>query len=146
MPNPNIPQGVLNRLKAQVVWNDFPSLNVTPPYMGKEQLRLAFEGKATTFINTATGAVRSLEPYQQITLTIHLLKTQALAPLYKAQIESDSTLGDGTVWPDVTTGLPPYNLTNCAIMDVREIPFDGLDAGWVITVGGYYIINNNAFN
>lgn len=147
MPNPNVPQGTLNRLKASVVFADHSELNVTAAYLGKEMLRLAFEGKATTYINTAAGAITSREPYQKTTLTIHLLKTQSLAPLFKAKIEDDSLIGDCTVWPDVSlgTGLPPYNLTNCSIEDVREIGMDGMDAGWVITIGGYYIINNSAW-
>lgn len=148
MPNPNVPQGTLNRLKASVVWNNFPQLNVTPAFLGKEMIRLGFEGKATTFIPTTTGAVTSPEPYQKITVTIHLLKTQALAPLYKDQLEANSLLGDGTIWPDVQTGqgLSNYQITNCAIEEVREIGFDGADAGWVIMIGGYYLINANLWN
>lgn len=144
MPNPNVQQGTLNRLKASVVWRDFPELNVTPAFLGKEMIRLNFEGKITTFIPTTTGAVTSPEPYQKITLTIHLLKTQILAPLYKDQLEFSSLLGDGTVWPDVQTGqgLPNYQINNCAIEDVRELAFDGVDAGWAVVIGGYYTVNS----
>lgn len=146
--NPNVRQGTLNRLKASVNWNDFPELNVTPPFLGKEMLRLAFEGKATSFIPTTTGAVTSPEPYQKATLTMHLLKTQALAPQYKAQLEFNSLLGDCTVWPDVQTGtgLDNYQIVNCAIEDIREIAFDGVDAGYVVVIGGYYQINAALFD
>ena len=148
MANTNVPQGTLNRLKASVVWDGFPQLNVTPPFLGKEMIRLAFEGDITTQIKTSTGVVTSPEPYQMITLTMHLLKTQALAPLYKAQIEASSLLGSGTVWPDVQTGLglTNYQISNCSIMGVRELAFDGADAGWAVTIGGQYFINANLWN
>lgn len=149
MPNnPNVRQGTLNRLKASVTWNEFPELNVTPSFLGKEMIRLAFEGKVTTFIPTTTGAVTSPEPYQKITLTMHLLKTQFLAPLYKAQIEFSSLLGDGTIYPDVQTGtgLDNYQITNCAIEDIRELGFDGMDAGFAVVIGGYYLTNAALFN
>ena len=47
-----------------------------------------------------TGTVTSPEPYQMITLTMHLLKTQPLASFYKLQQETTSLLGNGSVVPD----------------------------------------------
>lgn len=147
MPNPLVPQGTLNRLKASILLNSFPALNITPPFLGREAIRLAFEGAATTFINTMTGAVTSPEPYQKATITANLLKTQGLADAWKQQYESSSLLGDLTVRPDVTSGgIGPYPITNCAIQDLRELNFAGEDAGWIITIGGYYLINSTLFN
>lgn len=149
MANPNIPQGVLNRIKASIGIPDFPALNVTPPYLGKDQISVNFDGPITSFIATSTGAVQSKEPYQKVTITIHLLKTQSIVPQYKAKIEDDSNLGTVTVYPDVSTGsgLPPYTFFNCAIESGPErLSFNGMDAGWVITIGGYYLVNNSLFN
>lgn len=145
MANPLITQGTLNRLRASVVWPDNPSLNVTASYLGKEGIRLALDGMATTFINTMTGAVTSPEPYQMITLTIHLLKTQGLAGLYKKQQETNSLLGNGTVRPD-TSSLPPYGITNCAIESVTELNFSGADAGFAVTIRGYYLVNQDLYD
>ena len=144
MANPNVPQGTLNRLLTSVTWNAFPQLNVTPSFLGKQMINIAFEGDITTFIPTTTGAVTSPEPYQKFTLTIHLLKTQALAPLYKAQLELSSLLGDGTAWPDVApgVGLTTYSLSNSAIQKVDPNNFEGPDAGWAGVSGGYYSINS----
>ena len=148
MPNPNIPQGVLNRLKASLVWNDFPGLNITPAYLGKEMFNLTPEGAITTFIETTTGAVISPEPYQKMTLTAHLLKTQALAPAYKAQLELNSAMGSGTLYPDVATGsgITVYQLQNCAIQNILPLNYNGQDAGWVIVFGGFYSINSSLFD
>lgn len=148
MPNPNIPQGTLNRLKASVVVADFPELNVTASFLGKEMIHLAPEGEATNYIETAAGAVRSPNPYQKVTLTVHLLKTQAIAPAYQAKMETDSALGNVTIFPDVQTGqgLKPYQLINCSVQNVREMAFDGMDAGWVLIIGGYYLVNSSLWD
>lgn len=142
MPNPLISVGVLNRLKASVVWNDFPGLNVTASYLGREGIRIALEGEATTFINAMTSAVPSQEPYQLVSLTLHLLKTQTLSDQYKAQQETDAQLGDCTVRPDVSTGLSPYQLTNCSIQSVRELSLAGDDPVYAVTIKGTYNINS----
>ena len=34
--NPLIDQGVLNRIKGNVTWNNFPGLNVTAPFLDKD--------------------------------------------------------------------------------------------------------------
>lgn len=145
MANPLVAQGTLNRLRASVVWASFPSLNVTASYLGKEGISLSFDGDATTTIDTMTGAVQSPEPYQRVTFSIHLLKTQALAAAFKAQIESSTLLGNATFRPDAVS-LPPYQLSNCAINTVNPLKFDGTDAGWVLMGRGFYIINNSLWN
>ncbi len=145
MANPLIVQGSLNRLRASVIWNDNPSLNVTASYLGKDGIRLALDGESTAFINTMTGAVTSPEPYQMITLTVHLLKTQALASQYKAQMENTALLGNGVVRPD-SVALPAYDIVNCAIESVRELNFSGMDAEFAVTIKGYYLVNSSLFD
>lgn len=143
--NPLVPQGSLSRIIASVVWSSFPQLNVTAPFLGKAGISLAFEGVITTFIDTMTGGVKSPEPYQRANLTMNLLKTQPLAAAYKAQLETLASLGNGVVRPD-TTALGVYPLTNCAIENVETLRFNGEDAGWVVTVKGYYNINAALFD
>jgi hypothetical protein len=143
--NPLVPQGTLNRIRAAVQWAANPALNVTVPFLGKEGISLAFEGNATDFIDTMTGAVTSPAPYMPIRLVMNLLKTQALANAYKLQQETSTLLGDGTVIPDALT-LAPYQLINCAIEGVDELRFNGEVAGYAVRVKGYYIVNNNLFN
>jgi hypothetical protein len=140
--NPLIDQGTLNRLISSVVVDSDPGLNVTPPYLGKEGVSIALEGETTTFINTMTGAVTSPEPYQVVSVTINLLRTQNLAAVYKAQMELLATIGGITVYPDTTT-LPTYSFINCAIQSVRELKINGEDAGWVVNIKGYYLINSS---
>ena len=144
MSNPQVVQGTLNRLLASVVYASFTNLNVTAPYLSKEAISIAFEGDTAMLINTMTGAVTSPEPYQLATVTIHLLRTQALAEAYKAQIETNTTMGSVTVYPD-TTALAPYQLNNCVLQSVQEIAFDGSQAGLVVRLRGVYAINSSLF-
>lgn len=143
--NPLIAQGSLNRLRANVVWPAFASLNIAPSYLGRMGIHLALDGESTQYIETMAGAVTSPQPYMMITLTAHLLKTQQLASLYKAQMELSALIGDGTVYPDAAA-LGVYQVTNCAIQSVRELDFSGADAGWVVAFRGYYLVNASLWN
>ena len=149
MSNPLIDQGQLNRLVASVVWQDFPQLNVTPSFLGKEAIRLALEGGASTQIRNLTGITQSPEPYMPCSLTINLLKTQQLSALFKSQMELLAVLGNCVVRPDVpagTGGLTPYDLTSMAIQDVREQDYGGGDSGWIVVCRGAYYINSALWN
>ena len=143
--NPLINQGTLNRLRASVTWDNFPGLNVTAPYLGEEGISLSLDGDTTTFINTMTGAVTSPEPYQMVTITMHLLKTQGLAGQYKSQMENLATLGNGVVRPD-SSALPAYDITNCAIQGVEPLKLNGKDAGFTVRIRGYYVVNQSLYD
>lgn len=143
--NPLVPQGVLIRGRASVIWPAFPALNVTMPYLGKEGVKLTLEGESTLFLPTMTGAATSQEPYMMFSLMIALLKTQPLADAYKQKMETDSRLGDGIVRPDTTT-LSPYQITNSAIESVDALEFNGTNVGFMVTVKGTYFINSSMFS
>lgn len=143
--NPLVAQGTLNRLRASVIWTNFPGLNVTAPYLGSEGISLTLDGDTVTYIPTMTGQVTSPEPYQGITVLMHLLKTQALSTAYKAQMEALALLGNGVVRPD-SAALAPYDIVNCSIKGVDTLNLSGKDAGFVVRIGGYYQVNQNLYN
>jgi hypothetical protein len=145
MANPIVPQGTLNRLRGSVTVAGNPGLNVTASYLGKDGISMSFDGAANTAIDTMVGIVQSPEPYQRVTLAIHLLKTQALAELWKQQIESNVLIGDVVIKTDAST-LNPYQLSNCAVVNVNPLKFDGTDAGWVVMVVGIYYINSQLWS
>ena len=70
---------------------------------------------------------------------------ERLASLAEQQMETQSKLGPITVRTDSSV-FPKYDFFNCAIMAVREINMSGDDAGYVVTVTGYYIINSDLWN
>lgn len=144
MSNPLIQQGTLNRLLASVVFADFPQLTVICPFLSKEAISIAFEGETSQLIGTLTGAVVSPEPYIFATVTMHLVRSQFLAAAYKAQIETDTTMGSVTVIPDTIT-LTPFQLDTCVLQSMQEIAFDGNQAGLIIKLRAVYRINSSAF-
>ena len=144
--NPLVVQGTLNRLRGSVVVPSFPNLNVTNGYLGKLGIRLALQGDATQFVDTMTGMVTSPEPYLPGVITMHLLRTQNLAALWRAQMESQITaLGEVSVFSDSAV-WPEYDFFNCALTSITEMPFDGTDPGYVIAIRGTYQINAGMFN
>jgi len=145
MPNPLVDQGALNRVRASIIWPSFPNLNVTAPFLGRAGISLALEGQSTNFLPTMTGAVTSAEPYLMVTCTIHLLKSQGLAGLYKAQMELNSLIGNGVVRAD-STALPPYQIINCAISSITELGFAGDNADYGVQIRGYYLLNSSMFD
>jgi hypothetical protein len=157
--NPNIQQGTLNRVKANISIPLFPALNVTPSYLGKEGISLTLEGVASDYIGSMTGAVPSPVPYQIATLTVNLLKSQPFAQSYKLQFESTTLIGDITVYPDVGVaapsgsgqagtayGLQQYMLRNCVLENVGTMSFAGEQATYVVTIKGYYEVNSLMFD
>lgn len=144
MANPRVGQGSLNRLLTSLTFEDFPQLNATASYLGKGMLMLSLEGATTAQLPTATGIANSPEPYQMGRVTIHLLKTQALANIYKSQIEANSIIGDVTCRSDSAI-FNPYDLTNCSISGTDSLAFDGTTPEYTVTVTGIYYINNELF-
>jgi hypothetical protein len=144
--NPLVAQGTLNRVKASLSWVDFPQLNVTAPFLGRDGISLGLEGNSTAFLPTMTGTVTSPEPYMMVGVTVHLLKPQSLCQLYKDKWESLALLGNGVVRPDVTEGLGPFDIVNCAIESIREMRFNGTDDGFVVMIRGSYVVNNDLWS
>lgn len=142
MGNPLVDQGVLNRLVASVTWTDFPALNVTASYLDKEGLNARMEGAASLQHPTMTGLVQSPEPYLLFSVVIALLRTQPLADAYKTQWETNCLIGEGTVWPDVMTGISSFPLQNVSIQSVGDLLLNGTTPVFGVTCTGFYVINN----
>lgn len=143
--NPFIDQGTLNRLRATVTIPNNPQLNVTPSFTGPNGVSMSLEGEVTRNLPTMAGTVTSPEPYQMATVTIQLLRSQALSATYKQTMETLSTIGPITVRPDAST-LPDYTFHNCSITGVAPMTFNGGEPGFVITIKGYYPTNSSLWN
>ena len=147
MGNPLVDQGVLNLLKASVIWDNFTALNVTASYLDKAGITLRLEGESSMQHDTMTGVVQSPQPYLPISVIIPLLKTQPLSDAYKTQMEANSILGNGVVYPDVVGGgLSQYQLANMSIQSVGELNFGGTTPVYGVTCKGIYYINSNLFD
>jgi hypothetical protein len=148
----NVAQGSLNRLKAAVIFtvdpsgNNLNALNILASNLGTEGIRLAFDDVATDLIPTMTGMVTSPRPYQGVTLTAAIVKSTSshLANNFRRQFQLATLLGTITVYPD-TPQIDPFILYNMTLETVREMAFAGTEAVMIITMRGYYPVNNNYF-
>ena len=146
MPNPNIPQGVLNRVRATMIVPGLPLLTVTSSFLGKRGISVSRSGNATVFIDNMTGRTTSPEPYVAVTITAHLLKSQYLANLWAQQEMLTTLIGDIIVRPDAAP-LQPYYYSNCAIEAAgNTLDFSGADADFPLVIGGALLLNSALFS
>jgi hypothetical protein len=138
------PPGVLNRLRASVVWSDFPELNVTSGFLTTEGIRLALEGNATDLLPAMVSLVSSPAPYLSASITMSVVRSSALANLFKLQFEDTTLMGIATIWPD-TDVIPVFTIHNVALESMREMAFAGMEAALVVTARGYYNVNTGFF-
>jgi hypothetical protein len=145
MASPLVQQGTINRLRGSVSFPSFPVLNIQAFNLMKAGISLTFEDNATLMIDTMTGMVTSPEPYLPCTVTLRLLRTQALGAAWRSQIESISVIGDFSVVSD-TSIWTPYNLINGGITRQGDISLAGDDPGYMISIQATYPINNDLWN
>ena len=142
--NPNIALGSLNRLLSAVQWAAFPTLNVTAPFLGKGGIRVEFDDPLTDMLPAMVGLVNSPAPYTAATLTIELVRSQALLAAYKAQWEVNTTMGNATVLSDSPT-VPSISIVNCSIVNARDLMGNGTNPAGTLIFRGTYYINNSLF-
>lgn len=145
MPNPMIPVGVLNRVRASIKFSDHPELNVSASYLAKEGVELVFQGNMTDFLPAMTGAVQSPQPYMIMQAKVHLVRSQALATQYKTQWETNTAIGDAKVYSDSST-FGDFEVLNTAITNVQDMSFAGGQPGVAITITGTYYINSEMWD
>jgi hypothetical protein len=142
---PFVPQGTLNKVRCSIVVSNNPALNITASYMGKSYAKLSFSGVMTNLIPTATGAVTSPEPYVISTVTVSILKTQALAAAWIAQVLNTGVIGPITVYPD-SSAFPNISLDSAVVDNWDPDAFDGMSPVVRLTLRGVYYINANLWN
>jgi hypothetical protein len=139
--NPLVPQGTLNRVRASINFSDNPQLNITASFLGKEGINSGFDGDQTLAIPTMSGIVTSPEPYQIMTVTAHLLRSQNLANIFFTFIQNSTICGDFIVTPD-SSAFPPVYVNNGFIKTNAAMLLNGTQADFTIELGGFFVINN----
>ncbi|UGC97726.1 hypothetical protein PQD17_gp13 [Pantoea phage PdC23] len=145
MGNPLVAQGVLNRVRGTLSVTDTPALTVTASYLGKEGISIRPMGNATDILPTMAGTVQSQVPYQQVEITVHLLRTQSMGASWQSRIASNTDLGEVVVTPDAAT-FGDFTVYNTAIVTFGDFAVAGMDAGYQLTLSGYIITNNDMWN
>jgi hypothetical protein len=55
---------------------------------------------------------------------------------------TDTALGEVVITPDANT-LSNFTVLNAYLVNFNELPFTGMDAGYVVTISGYILANDN---
>ena len=139
---PIIDQGTLNRIATHLVVANYTNLNVTPAYMGKNQIAAHPKGDASKLLPTATGGVASPEPYQFWAINMDLLKSQSMSANWLAQMQSNSNLGQVTVYSDAPTTWGPMRFQTVQIVNIDPEAFDGESPIVRVQLEGTFRINN----
>jgi hypothetical protein len=144
-PNNLVRLGSLSRLIGSLTFGNLPQLNVTAPFLGREGIRHNLNGDITQFLPQMVSQVQSQEVYIPITLTVPIVKTTAVANLFKRQWESDSNLGDCTFRSD-SSSLDVFDFYDCGIAHYDGTDTSGTNAVIIVTIGGTYYVNSDLFN
>ena len=144
-PNPLPQLGPLSRIRATVLFPLFPQLNISAAFLTPEGIRMSINGQTTQMIPAMVSQVQSQNVYLPAQVQFSVVKTTALATLWKQKIESDSNLGDCTVRVDAAA-LDVFSLVNCAVEQFDGIDASGTNAGFPLMVAGTYYCNSNLFN
>jgi len=144
MPNPLIPQGVINRVRASIDFPSFPSLRVSASYLGKEGMSISFSALGEP-IPTMTGVATSPQPYAMATITVHLVRCQALASLFRTQIEASTYVSAAKLYTD-TSVLGDFTLRDVQITAIEPVSLNGSNADFNLTLTGVYDINSDMWN
>ncbi|GGA00482.1 hypothetical protein [Dyella caseinilytica] len=140
-----VPQGVLNRLRCNIVVSNNLALNITAPYMGKNLARIAFSGKFVTKEPTATGYVNSPEPYVMASISVELLRPQVLSAAWIAQAQLYGDIGPVTIYSDAST-FPALTAYETSIGDIDPGAFNGMDPVVRLTLEGKFPANSQLWN
>ena len=140
--NPRIPQGTLNKIRAHLIVSNNNSLNLTAPYLGKGMISISFGGNAVDYIDTASGRVASPNPYMDVSVTLDILKTNGAFQIWRNQMELNSVIGQIRTVGD-TSAISDYTFSNCSIVSVSDLPYDGTTPECRITLSGTYYINSS---
>ncbi len=137
-------QGTLNRLLATLTVPSNPNLNAEPWNLGEEGIKYTPNDESTVFLPTMTGQVTSPNPFMSVTITIPLLKTQAIANAYFLQMSTNCQIGDIIGRVD-SANIDPLKFTNCAIEKFEEIDASGKSAVVKFTIRGTMIVNSSLY-
>ena len=134
--------GTLNRALTHVTFASFPQLNIGAQNMGKNFARLTFEGDFAGQAEVAVGVVPSPEPYVMGSLSVGVLRTQALGAAWLTQIQATAVLGTMTAYPD-SVAFPSITLSTTVVKSFDPDAFDGTDPVIKMVLRGVFYPNAN---
>ena len=143
----NVNHGSISKLRGSVTFPNFPSLNVTAPFLTRDGIVMSFTGNSTELLDVMTGRIRSPELYVGGEFVVHLVKSMSLAAAFQTQFLTLTGLGPATVRPDTppATGITSWQVLDTTILSVGEQSYAGSSADFPVRIGGYILVNASLF-
>lgn len=143
--NPMVSQGTLNRVRASVIVPAYTNLNINSSHMSTKLLTGAPDEDFTEQPETATGIVNAPNPYVRYTVTVGILRTQALAYAWLQQAEATTAIGRIVIHSD-TSAFPQIRIHNASIIKIDPGAYDGRDPIVDLVLRGIKYVNNDMWN
>lgn len=136
--------GTLNRALTHITLAAFPNLNIGVGNMGPSLAMLSFEGDFADQPEVAAGVVPSPAIFVMGTVSVGVLRTQALGNAWFTQLLATSVLGTITTYPD-STAFSPITLSDCVVKSFDPGAYDGRDPVIKMILRGAFYPNGNMF-
>jgi hypothetical protein len=143
--NPNVTQGTLNRAKISVSFSDNSEFNISVSNLSPAGVSISPSTPSATLIGTMVGAVASLNPYQLVDITIHLLRTQSLAKKFESRKKSNCSFGTMVMRGD-STSMQPWTYSNGTLVNVDAMNFTGNEVECILRFQAVYNINSDIWS
>lgn len=122
---------VLNISFVSVVFSDATALNILPQDLDANMLSIEYDDNPAKTAKASFGLVRTYNFFQQVTVTINLLKTSVRFNDYQSQIAQDAILdgtatiildnGQNIVLKDLSIGRSSYGIGDDSISSAFTI-------------------------
>ena len=128
--------GVLNRLRASLIFVDHPELNVTSSCLTVHGITLKFQEKGDF-----DAPKNPPNDYLIATVIANLARPQAQR--WKTKLETNAFLGNAILRSD-SADITPYFLRDCRIVNIGDQDFSGIDPNFPFHIRGIYEINGES--
>jgi hypothetical protein len=143
--NPQLAMGNISRVNGTFKCVNYPALNLLSSNLGDAAMTIRAVSPASNPLRAGGGVVQSLEPYQEVEIEIHIVKTHSVAKAWQDQLVDTCLLGECTMTSDSTT-LGDYDIQNVAIKTWNPVNNNGKENDIVFLCSGHYYVNNALFS
>lgn len=139
-----VPQAPVNIARGAVNVLSNANLSINASNLGKEGIKISFNGDASDAVDLATSITMVQRPYQTAVATISISKANSLAEMWRNQLQSNSDIGDVYIRADVSL-RSDYVLYRCHIKSIEAGGISNGDVTDSIVIHGEYRINEALF-
>lgn len=133
----------LNKYKVKAIYSNAPEMNLIGQDLGIGMIRVTFNKKSVTRIDTATGTAASAEILIGVSISIDILKTKPADSIYKDKFKRNGVI-EGTLLliDDVGEEWQFQDLS----MNLESFNSDGTEAHRPYIIDANMVVNEDLVN